>query len=130
MPQRHRTAWIPALLMATTVFVLSSIPGQRIPVSLAHGLDKVAHASIYSVLGLTVALGLHRGRGMGSRAAVIVATVVIGALYGATDEVHQLFTPHRSFEVLDGLADTIGSLIGALLYVGWWSAKDKRKDGG
>lgn len=128
-PQRRWTAWIPAGLIACTVFTLSSIPGQRIPVSLAHGLDKLAHGSIYALFGAAVAFGLHRGRGVTSKTVIVLSAMALGALYGATDEVHQLFTPHRSFELLDGLADTVGALLGGLAYVGWVLTKEKRARG-
>lgn len=114
---RHWTAWIPALVAACVVFALSSIPGQRIPALSIPHIDKVAHACIYSVLGGTIALGLHKGYGIRSMTRIVLTSMALGAVYGATDEIHQLWTPHRSFELLDALADLIGSLLGSIAYV-------------
>jgi VanZ family protein len=116
---RRWTAWIPALLVATLIFVLSSIPGQELPAPAIPGFDKLAHGGIYAVLGCAVALGLHRGAGVATRGRLIALGVVAGAVYGASDEFHQIFTPHRAVEVLDGVADTIGSLIGSVVYAAW-----------
>jgi VanZ family protein len=40
---------------------------------------------------------------------------LIGSIYGATDEFHQRFVPHRSADAGDWMADTAGAVLGALL---------------
>jgi VanZ family protein len=40
---------------------------------------------------------------------------LLGSLYGLTDEFHQRFVPHRSAELGDWAADTLGAALGALL---------------
>jgi len=70
--------------------------------------DKVVHAGLYSVLGL--ALGYGRSRvGRPVPHAVLLA---IGALYGVTDEWHQMYVPGRLAEVGDLLADLVGLALG------------------
>jgi VanZ family protein len=40
----------------------------------------------------------------------------ITSLYGMSDESHQFFTPHRSVDVFDWLADTTGAITAGLLW--------------
>jgi hypothetical protein len=42
----------------------------------------------------------------------------IAALYGITDEFHQVFTPNRTPDWHDAVADAVGGLVGALGSVG------------
>jgi VanZ family protein len=41
----------------------------------------------------------------------------IASLYGATDEVHQLFVPGRNCNAWDWAADTVGAALGAAVYL-------------
>ena len=59
--------------------------------------------------------------------AVVCGAVAISSLYGVTDEYHQLFVPGRSFDVLDMLADALGSVVGASA-MGAWSILRRRTE--
>lgn len=54
--------------------------------------------------------------------------VGITSLYGLSDEFHQFFTPHRTVDVFDWLADTTGAIAAGFL---WyiieyrWQVKEK-----
>ena len=71
--------------------------------------DKLEHALAYSGLGALLLRALAGGlrRPVTARAAVLA--VAIAALYGASDEFHQHFVPHRSMDAYDLLADTAGA---------------------
>ena len=106
--------FVPALLYAGLIFYLSSYP---IPPSLAppQGADKLVHFVEYGALGFFLAFAFAR---LGMRPArVVLWSFVLGTLYGISDELHQSFVPARSAEVLDAVADAIGSFMGALGYV-------------
>ena len=101
--------WGPPLLWAVAVFAASSrstLP--QLPSVL--GWDKLQHTAAYAVGGFLIA----RALGRGWRGALLAA--VLGSLYGASDEVHQLFVPNRSSDVMDWMADTLGMLAGAGLW--------------
>jgi VanZ family protein len=101
--------WWPPLLWAAAVFFASSrstLP--HLPSVL--GWDKLQHCAAYAVGGFLIA----RALGGGWRGALLAA--VLGSLYGASDEVHQLFVPYRSTDVLDWMADTLGVAAGACLW--------------
>lgn len=44
-------------------------------------------------------------------------SILLSALYGLTDEIHQLFVPGRAFQWLDLVMDSLGILLGLALYV-------------
>jgi len=105
--------WAPAIGVAAGIFVLSSIPGTAFPVVHFHLADKVVHASIYAVLAWVIAIPLAR---MNVKRRVLIATA-IACLYGVSDELHQSFTPFRSPDIWDVVADAAGASIGALAFV-------------
>ena len=107
-------AWAPALLWAVVIFRLSAIPGDELPPLPERNFDKLVHGAIYAVLGALSWWGARRtfARGRGTAWQLLIA-----AIYGITDELHQMFTPHRSPDPFDVMADTVGGLIGAIICV-------------
>lgn len=83
-----------------------------------HGLTlrirKVAHFTIYMVLGLVSYLVLPRRWSVKKKMAFVVSLCFI---YAITDELHQHFVPGRAPEVRDVLIDTFGSSVG--MSIGW-----------
>ncbi|MGI6424217.1 MAG: VanZ family protein [Tepidanaerobacteraceae bacterium] len=76
---------------------------------------KAAHFSLYFVLGFLVINGLWKSGIYGSKG--IYLGVFISLLYAISDEVHQLYVPGRGGQVQDVILDTVGSVVGILLYV-------------
>jgi VanZ family protein len=107
--------WLPVLLYMAVIFGLSSISR---PPAMPGGSDKVLHALSYSVLGLLFARALTRARDAVTLR-VALLTVCFGAVYGASDELHQYFNPPRAVEAADLLADTIGAGLGAGALYAW-----------
>ena len=112
---RRALTLVAPLLWMALIFAGSSIPGKRLPST--HVWDKLAHATEYAILGALAYRAL-RAAGLSRERAVTVA-VAGCALYGASDEWHQSFVPHRSVEAADALADTVGGAIGAALALLW-----------
>jgi VanZ family protein len=103
-------AWLWPVLVAAVIFFASSQSEVAAP-GLPH-IDKISHFSVYGLLA-TLVVRLRVGR----RAALL--SILIVSLYGITDEWHQSFTPGRSVEVADWLADTLGAALAVTLYRGW-----------
>lgn len=78
-----------------------------------HPVRKTAHAMEYAVLGLLTA-GAFIDRRTSIRAGILVPWCIATA-YAASDEVHQLFVPGRSGQVLDVILDSAGVLAGLLV---------------
>ena len=112
-------AWAPALLWSLLIFWLSAIPGDALPRMPGWwNADKLIHGGVYAVLGALCWNGargtLPRVRGPVHQ---VIAAGLIATLYGISDEMHQSFTPRRSPDAFDVIADAIGGLLGALVCV-------------
>jgi len=112
-------AWAPALLWSLLIFWLSAIPGDAL--SRMPGwwnVDKLVHGGVYAVLGALCWYGargtLPRVRGPIHQ---VMAAGLIATLYGISDEMHQSFTPGRSPDAFDVIADAVGATLGALVCV-------------
>jgi VanZ family protein len=123
--QRWFVAWGPALLWCAAIFGLSAIPGGALPEVTFKGTDKIVHAVVYGVLGALSWRGARLARPHHSNARVIAVAALIAMLYGITDEFHQAFVSRRTPDWLDGLADTIGGLLGALICAGFVARRDR-----
>lgn len=107
--------WGPVGLYAGVIFFGSSLssPPESISSFLRDISDKVLHLSEYALLGALLYRAFrHASSGWGAHHAVWAA-VAGSALYGASDEMHQLFVPFREADVLDIVADTVGGSVGA-----------------
>lgn len=91
------------------IFAASSVPGSQIPAAI---WDKLAHLLVYAALGAFYMLPLSGGRLTGITPATGGAAIVLAFFYGLSDEVHQMFTPGRSPDILDVVADTAGAALG------------------
>ena len=123
-------AWLPAVLWAAVIFGLSSISGDRLPPVDLPSADKLAHLLVYAVLGALVLRGVDRGRPPGAKAKAkakgeakelrardFVVAIAVTTLYGVSDEIHQRWTPNRSPDWHDVVADALGAALGSLALV-------------
>lgn len=73
------------------------------------GLDKLAHAVLFGCLAGVVSIGLRRSNASIAPKFQFYAPIAFAVLYGVTDEIHQVFVPERTFELLDLVADAAGA---------------------
>jgi VanZ family protein len=111
--RRWVVAWLPAFAWAAMIFGLSSVQGQKLPDMPAPNFDKLVHAAVYVVLGALCLRALRRTSTLPLARAVILAGALTTA-YGISDEFHQSFTPQRSPDWRDAVADAAGGFAGAL----------------
>lgn len=108
--------WGPVGLYAGLIFFGSSMsnPPEVISPLIKEFSDKVLHLCEYSILGaLSYRACRHASGSWVARHAVAVA-VAGCALYGLSDEIHQLFVPFREGgDPLDVIADLAGATLGA-----------------
>ena len=88
-------------------------------------IRKSAHLTIYLILGFLLLSLVKEYRLLDTKAILIAFT--IAALYACSDEIHQLFVPGRSGEILDVIIDSIGSLIGIGIYYGFYKWRSKNE---
>ena len=73
---------------------------------------KCAHVTEYIILGILM-LNCLKDYSIKN---VIIVSIMLCIIYSISDEVHQLFIEGRSGEVIDVFIDTIGIIIGNLIY--------------
>jgi VanZ family protein len=90
--------------------------------------DKVAHLLLYSGLGFLVARATAGGPWRSRPSSLhLAAAVGFAALYGLSDEFHQLFVANRQFDLKDLAADMIGAALGAGV-LGLWGILRRTRD--
>lgn len=115
MSGNAKRRYLPALLWAALIMVVSSIPDLSTKSIRIGYIDKIAHFGEYSVLGFLTAYaigGFHR-----SAWRIFGISSLLSALYGIFDELHQLFVPGRTTEIWDMAADILGAVLASALYV-------------
>ncbi len=98
------------LLYCAGIFWLSAQSDLKSPRVSFPGADKAAHAALYAGLAGLVSEGLRRAPRPPAPGTQLWAPIVFAVLYGVTDEIHQVFTPRRSCDPLDLLADAAGAV--------------------
>lgn len=83
---------------------------------LNYPVRKLAHATIYFILGILVFLLLH-SFGIKNRKTFFI-TILVCFLYSLTDEYHQTFITNRTGQFSDCLIDTLGAFTStSILYI-------------
>jgi VanZ family protein len=108
---------LPALLYAATIATLSSLPDVAPPPLGMSWDDKIYHFIEY--FGFSLFLFRMFGYWEKTREALrrILLTVLSGAVFGALDELHQLFIRGRYAELTDWLANSVGILFGIITII-------------
>ncbi len=102
--------WFITIGYMGAIFIASAQHGINLPRLPVH-FDKIVHMCIYVPLAFLFVISLRKS---GVRRFVLIVAFLSAALYGVTDEVHQLFVAGRNASVGDTIADLAGALIGSL----------------
>ena len=110
--QKFVWLWLPVLAWMGVIFWGSSIGS--VPNAGGVVIDAIVHRSAhlleFAVLGWLLLRAIGAGRAITRREVAI--TLIVVTLYGASDELHQRFTPGRSSELSAVVFDAVGGLIG------------------
>src|SRR5262245_30546013 len=97
--------WLPFLIYSGLILGLSSqshIPGQDV------APDKLEHFFEYGLFALLFSRALTSGVLFSISGKQLWRVLLVGALFGATDEFYQSFIPHRTSSIYDWFADMAG----------------------
>lgn len=94
---------------------LDNMQKEEIKENMKMPIRKLAHFSIYTVLGITIMC--HMSTYDINRYKRIGGSLMVGMLYAVSDEIHQLFVPGRSGQVSDVCIDTVGVLFGICIFL-------------
>lgn len=75
---------------------------------------KGAHLGVYLILGVLIINFVLEIISLNNKSKLI--SLIIAFLYACSDEIHQLLVPGRSGQISDVLLDTIGAVIGILVF--------------
>lgn len=103
--------YVPLTVYWLIIFTLTTLPSQSLPSTSIN--DKIAHLLAYYFLGALLVLALFiqkKFKSFNKRYLFFAAGICM--LYGAADELHQMFIPGRFADILDWTADTIGAISG------------------
>lgn len=104
--------------MLLGIFVLSSIPSDKLPQMEFSFEDKLIHIGLFSALFLCFVWSLkHQKRFSILAKNYLVSSLILTVLYGMLDEFHQSFVPNRTRDVYDWLADSAGALLTFLILI-------------
>jgi VanZ family protein len=107
--------WLPVIVYGSVIFFLSAGPQPDAYVAL-NVWDKAAHIVEYAVLAVLAFRAFRYASTPALSAHASVLAIACSALYGVSDEIHQIFVPSRMAAVSDAVADFIGSCVGVLLW--------------
>jgi VanZ family protein len=123
-PPGRLTRWTITAAYAALIFYVSMRPDFGPPL-FAHS-DKVAHFVLYAGLAFLVVWSL-RVTVLRFWPHVPILAFGLAVVYGAINEVHQHFIPHREAEGLDMLANALGAVAGTVLAVHVARALERRR---
>ena len=101
--------WIPIFIWAGVIFVFSSIPNLQIKQLGIWDfvLRKIAHITEYAILSILVYRAVKN----------IFWSIYSSIIYAVTDEYHQYFVPGRITSLFDVLVDSLGVILGIIIYI-------------
>ena len=106
----------PAIFWAMVLFIQSSIPTLNPPSLGISAEDKLAHTIVYMILGYLITRAFFFSKNKQLSENAMLLSVIIGLLYGISDEIHQMFVPGRYADIFDVVADFIGVLLAQVLF--------------
>ena len=107
--------WFPIIIYCLIIFIQSSYPPPEIVPDLPY-LDKLLHFSVYAVLGALFLRAFKTTPFKNNIKLVMILSIFASSLYGISDELYQYFVPCRNADIMDVLADILGSFCGVYLY--------------
>lgn len=105
--------YLPLGIYWAVLLFLTSLPGRDLPnINVS---DKIEHLLAFWILAILLKLALVvQDKYIYLKKHSSVFTLIIIGVYAALDELHQLFIPGRSCDILDWLADFSGALIAVI----------------
>jgi len=110
--------WFPLIIYCLAIYIQSSRPGpQHLPE--LRFLDKFLHFGAYGLLGVLFFRAYETLPLKNFKNLLILISIGSATLYGISDEIHQYFVPSRQSDIMDVIANTIGSICGVCFFHFW-----------
>lgn len=115
--KRFFTYQFPVILWGIVILIVSSIPRLVQPFPSITFADKLAHTAEYGIFAYLMSRALFFTTTFQFRLVrVLLLTFIFCAIFGAGDEIHQLFIPGRTESISDFIADLTGSILVLIVF--------------
>jgi len=115
--KHNKTSWTITILIAISIFVLSSINFGSGAGGGSSIYSTIYHFFAFFFLSGFLMISVMNGKGINSgRKEVWIISIMLAGLYGVLDELHQYFVPGRSSSMGDVTLDFGGVLIASMVY--------------
>ncbi len=110
--------WAPPAAAALLIFALSAVPNTAFPTHREPAAAAV-HLLEFGALAFLVARALARSRPGLPTLVTVAISFSFCVIYGAVDELHQMWVPTRVFDLGDLAFDVLGAALGAAAFRRW-----------
>jgi len=107
---------LPAIVYAILIFIGSALHRVPSPDLGITWFDKVEHFSEYFIFVLFVIRALKYDPVALRGKSLYVLAVLLCVFYAGSDEFHQIYVPGRDADIFDLMADSAGTICGAMFY--------------
>jgi len=104
------------LTLAYAYLIFAASSEDTSSIAIPRYVDKLIHFVEFGFLCLMTCWALSSTRIGSKNIYKLILAIGITSFYGMSDEFHQYFTPHRSADVFDWLADTAGAVAAGFLW--------------
>jgi VanZ family protein len=116
--------WVPLLAWFLVIHNFSATPATDLPKVGIPFADKAFHMVEFFVLGVLLIRAFDKSDFKVSLAKLVILAIIIALCYGGFDELYQRTRPDRTCDFFDFLADSVGSIVGIIIYMA--DRKDRR----
>jgi VanZ family protein len=114
--------WLPLIVYCLALYIQSDYPSpEKIPTFTF--ADKILHFGAYGLLGILFFRAYETLPLKANKTLLILMSIGSATLYGLSDEIHQYFVPFREADIMDVVANTIGSICAVYFYHLWKTQK-------
>ncbi len=115
-------AIIQLLITSSICIFFSSIEYIELPQVDIDFIDKILHLIAFFIYGISIQItiinieSLQKKIKKNYKFKIKLIVLIFGICFAASDEIHQYFTPGRSADILDWIADVLGIILSLFLY--------------
>ena len=110
--------WLPLILYCLAIYIQSGRPSPK-SIPDVRFLDKILHFCAYGVLGILFFRAYNTLALKSDKNLLILISIASAILYGISDEIHQYFVPFRQADIMDVIANSIGSICSVCSFHFW-----------
>ena len=118
---------LPPLVWVIAIYLLAAIPGLRLEIKSAPGIDKIEHAFLYFILcGLARRAFIHQEMLPALKRSALLGAFFFSSVFGALEEYHQNFIIGRENDPYNVLANIAGALL--FVSIAWLLHQDEKTE--